>query len=287
MDINAFFYQLDQYFEEKEMEKAETYMKSCLADAEMENDAPSVIAICNELGGYYRAISRFHDGVILYEKALALLKGLNMTESEAFGTTLLNYATTCTIAGEKEKALSLYQQAAAIFRGPAYAADYRLATLYNNMSFLYQDLGQLKEAETYLEQALYILRALDESEIETAVTYTNLALVYMAEERLEEAKVTIKKALDIFLKETDGQDVHYSAAVCALGEIYYQEGQYEKAASLFETSMQLTERDYGADTLNYAILCENLAQCEEKTGKLQAAADHRKLAASIRERLAV
>ena len=285
MDINGFFYQLDQYYEAKETAKAEAYMKACLSEAETGGDFSAAVAICNELGGYYRAISRYEEGIVLYEKALSYIRLLNAENSEAHGTTLINYATACTMTGEKEKALSFYQQAAAIFSGPAYVTDYRLATLYNNMSLLCQDLEKTKEAEEYLEKALYILNCLEESQIETAVTYTNLSLVFLSQNRLDEAKASIKKALDIFIKESGGSDVHYSAAVCVLGEIYYKEEQFEKAAALFQKAMDLSERDYGSDTLNYALLCENLAQCEEKLMRPEASSAHRNLALSIRERL--
>jgi tetratricopeptide (TPR) repeat protein len=75
-----------------------------------------------------------------------------------------------------------------------------------------------------------------------------LLSVYLAQEKLDEAKVTIKQALDIFITESGRDDVHYAGAVNLLGEIYFREGQYEKASALFEEAMKLTARDYGAET---------------------------------------
>ena len=178
---------------------------------------------------------------------------------DSHGTTLINFATTYTMIGESEKALRLDMQAADIFSNVGLDTDYRLATLFNNMSFLCEDLGELDSAAEYLNRALYILNALEESQIEIAITYTNLANIYLEQDQLNEAKVTVKKALDIFIKETEGLDVHYSAAVCALGEIYYKENNYEKAVSLFEKALELTKRDYGDSTLSCAILLENIA----------------------------
>jgi len=281
MDMNRFFYDLDQLLSDKKFNEAEEYMKQGLAKAEKECDAGATISICNELGGYYRATSRYAEGIPLYEQALELIYQLGLNGTEHHGTTLVNYATTVTLIGDIEKALQLDTAAATIFAESGFAMDYRLATLYNNMSFLCMDLGHYKEAETSLNDALYILKALDDTEIDVAVTYTNLANVYLAMDQLDEAKVTIKQALDLFITESGRDDVHYAGAVNTLGEIYFREENYEKAAALYEEAMCLTARDYGAETQSYAILCENMAACKEALGDAGEAASYRKKAEEI------
>ncbi len=285
MDMNSFFYRLDKLFEAKKLEEVEVFLKENLEAAEKEKDLGAVISICNELGGYYRAFSRFNEGIKLYERALECIEGLGLNNTEHHGTTLINYATTNTMTGDTQKALDLYTKAAEIFSGAGYKMDYRLATLYNNMSFLCQDLGQLEKGEECLQSALYILKSLDESQIEIAITYTNLANIYMAMDKLAESKVEIKKALDIFIEESGGSDVHYSASVCSLGEIYYKENEYEKALALFKEALALTKRDYGTETLSYAVLLGNMARCEEKLGMDSEAAEHSSISTEIRERI--
>jgi len=281
MDINSFFYDVDQLLSEKKYTEAEEYMKSAMAEAEETCDAGAVIAICNELGGFYRACSRYAEGIRLYEKALELIYQMGLNGTEHHGTTLVNYATTVTLIGDIEKALELDKAAAAIFADAGFALDYRLATLYNNMSFLCMDLGHFEEAETSLNDALYILRTLPDTEIDVAVTYTNLAGVYLAMNRVDEAKITVKKALDLFIAEKGREDVHYAGAVNTLGEIYFKEGKYDKAAVLFEEAMSLTARDFGDRTQSYAIICRNLASCCEEMGRPDDAAKYTALADDI------
>lgn len=285
MDMNVFFYEVDQLFAEKKLDEAEEYMKNALAQAEEECDAGAVISICNELGGFYRAFSRYSEGVPLYEKALQCIHDLGLDGTEHHGTTLVNYATTITQMGDIQKALALDTEAAGIFASAGFALDYRLATLYNNMSFLCMDLGHYEEAETSLNDALYILNTLDDTEIDVAITYANLACVYVAMNKLAEAKVTVKKALDGFIAESGDTDVHYAGAVCTLGEIYYKEEDYEKAAALFEKAMELTRRDYGDRTQSYAILCRNLAACYEAMGNPDDAAKSNQLADEIMQEI--
>ena len=279
MDMNQFFYDLDQLRADKKFEEAEEYMKNGLKKAEDDCDAGATIAICNELGGYYRATSRYAEGIPLYEKALELIYQLGLNGTEHHGTTLVNYATTVTLIGDVQKALELDTAAATIFAEAGFAMDYRLATLYNNMSFLCMDLGHYEEAETSLNDALYILKTLDDQ----AVTYSNLAGVYIAMDKLAEAKVTVKKALDIFITENGRNDVHYAGAVNTLGEIYFREENYEKAAALFEEAMILTARDFGAETHSYAILCRNLAACLDAMGRTEEAEGYRQKANTILE----
>lgn len=287
MEMNNFYYQVDRLFEEKKLNEAEEFMKETLAQAETESDAGAVITVCNELGGYYRAVSRYSDGIPLYEKALKLMRDMGLAHSEHYGTTLVNYATTYTMAGDTIKALNLYTEAAEIYAEAGLGADYRLATLFNNMSFLCQDLEDYPQAQEYLEKSLFILKGLEESEIEVAITYSNLANVYLAMDRIDEAKVSVKKALDLFIGESGDSDVHYAGAVCTLGEIYFKEADYEKAAALFREAMKLTERDYGEDNLSYAVLCENLALCLKELGDEEEASSFENKASHIKERIAI
>ena len=159
--------------------------------------------------------------------------------------------------GDLKEALALYEQAAGIFSAPAFAGDFRLATLYNNMSFVCQDMKEFEKAENYLKKALSILEGLSESEIEIAVTCTNLGNLYAAEGRKDEAKELLLRACRIFRTESGDRDVHYAAAVSALGDLYYAEGEPAKAAEQFEKALQLIARDYGTDNDNYRIVAHD------------------------------
>ena len=86
--MNGFFYQVDQLLMEKKIDEAEKYMKDSLAQAEEECDAGAIISICNELGGLYRALSRYDEGIPLYEKALQCIHDLGLDGTEHHGTTL-------------------------------------------------------------------------------------------------------------------------------------------------------------------------------------------------------
>lgn len=271
MDINQFFTRLDTFFADREMQEAERYMQESLEAAEESGDLRSAIAICNELGGYYRKLSRYREGAALYEKALAYLEQLGLSGGEHHATTLMNYATTCTQAGEREKALSFFQRAADIFTERGLTGDYRMASLHNNISSLYQDAGDLQNAEKHLKMALSVLENLAGTEVEAAITCTNWAQLCLAGDRFADAEEKASLALAAFEQAGGVHDTHYAAAVNVLGKISYMKGDYPAAIARFKEAMELVRREFGDGNRSYAVLCENTARCYEKLGEAELA----------------
>ena len=271
MDINGFFAKLDAFFAGRDMQAAEAYMKESLNTAEDSGDLRSATAICNELGGYFRKLSRYEEGAALYEKALAYIEQLGLSGSEHHATTLINYATTCTQAGEREKALSFFQKAAEIFAEKGLTADYRVAALHNNISSLYQDAADLPNAEKHLRMALSVLEGLAETGLEIAITYTNWAQLCLAADRLADAEEKVLLALDAFEKAGGGHDTHYAAAVNVLGKINYTKGDYPAAIAQFKEAMDLIQQEFGDGNMSYAVLCDNTARCYRQLGDTELA----------------
>ena len=239
MDINGFFAKLDAFFAGRDMQAVEAYMKESLNAAEDSGDLSSATAICNELGGYYRKLSRYKEGAALYEKALAYLEQLGLSGSEHHATTLINYATTCTQAGEREKALSFFQKAAEIFAEKGLTADYRVAALHNNISSLYQDAADLPNAEKHLRMALSVLEGLEGTGLEAAITYTNWAQLCLAADRLADAEEKVLLALS--------------------------------AIAQFKEAMDLNQQEFGDGSMSYAVLCDNTARCYRQLGDTELA----------------
>lgn len=285
MDINQFFTKLDTLFANKEMQEAERYMKESLEVAEHSGDLRSAIAICNEFGGYCRKLSRFKECTELYEKALAYLQQLGLFGSEHHATTLINYATTCTQAGERENALSFFQRAAEIFAEKGVTADYRVATLHNNISSLYQDAGDLQNAEKHLRIALSVLDALAGTELEAAITYTNWAQLCLASDRLDDAEEKVSLAFAAFKKAGVSHDTHYAAAVNVSGKIHYIKGDYTAAIAQFKEAMDLIRQEFGDSNMSYAVLCDNTARCYQRLGDADLANTFADKASSIYKRI--
>ena len=91
MTKSSFPSTVDNFFMEKKIDKAELFLKDTLSEAEAAKDFGLIIAACNELGGLYRVLSRYDEGMPLYEKALESLRRIGAVDSENYATTLINF----------------------------------------------------------------------------------------------------------------------------------------------------------------------------------------------------
>ena len=264
MNIEKFYQDLDALFAEKRVDKIETFLVDSLKEAEAADEQAMIIASCNELGGLYRMLSRYEEGLPLYEKALNSLRKIGESDSENYATTLINYATILSMSGKHEDALEKYKEAVLILQLHGAEDDYRMAALYNNMSGIYRAKGDFNTAATYIHKAVLILQKLSESEAEIAISYSNLAGLYVLLNDMENAEKYAKEAVGIFRSKVGTQDVHYSASLCTLGEVQFAKCEYAEAEELFSEALQLIARDYGTGTDSYKIVEKNLKLCQEK-----------------------
>ncbi|MCX4321626.1 MAG: tetratricopeptide repeat protein [Lachnospiraceae bacterium] len=258
MNIDAFFEELDSYFDKNQVEKVDGFLTASLAQAKEEEDYAAYISICNEMIGFYRSVSAFQKAYAAAEDVLLLMEELKLEDTEHFATTLLNAATAYSAAGDYAQALRLYRQAMQIYERLLPAEDYRWASLYNNMSIMLEKAGENEEAAKSAEKALAIIEKQEGNEAQTATTLTNLAMVYFKLSENEEAKKCLTRAIALFEQGGENINEHYSGALAGMGEAYFRDGEYEKSLSYYERALEDVKRHYG-ENMSYGILCENCA----------------------------
>ena len=256
--IEEVFANIDRLFEEKKPAEAENYMLQILGKAVREKDGATVLQMQNELIGYYRQISATDKLKDMIERAIAQAEEMGLADTVPYATTLLNAATGLRSIGELNSALAYYEQVEAIYRKELQADDLRVAGLYNNMSLLYQELGQYEKAEQYQTEALRI-STLQNAPFEMGVSCANLANTCVAEEKYSEAREYAGRALEI-LASRNVFDGHYCAALSALGLCFYAEKQYQTAAEYFSKGMELVLQ-YVGENAQYKRLKENYEMC--------------------------
>ncbi len=257
MNIDAFFEELDSYFEKNQVEKIDDFLTASLAQAKEEEDYAAYISICNEMIGFYRSISDFKKAYEVSEDVLLLMEELKLENTEHFATTLLNAATAYSAAGDYGQALRLYRQAMQIYEGLLKPEDYRWAGLYNNMSIMLEKSNENEEAIACGKKALSIIEKQEGNEAQTATTLTNLALVYFKVSQNEQAKQCLERAIALF-EQNDEPNEHYSGALAGMGEACYRDKEYEKSLNYYERALEDVKRHYG-ENMSYGILCENCA----------------------------
>ena len=135
-----------------------------------------------------------------------------------YGTSCLNIANAYRAAGRLEDSMKYYHIVFDIYEQVLEPGDFRYASLHNNLSLLYQEMGEFDKACGELEQALSIVLHYPEAIIEQGVTYTNLASSYNRAGEKDKAKEMVEKGLAIF-EDGHQDDFHYSAALSVAGAL--------------------------------------------------------------------
>lgn len=264
MDIQEILNRVDTFFEENKGEEAEKLMRDSVVQAMEEQDDNSLLQLLNELIGYYRETSRYEEAYQMGTQAIALAERMGLKGTIPYATTLLNTANAYRAGGKLTESLELYRQVQEIYESNLSADDMFMAGLQNNLSLLYQEMGEYGKAKECQLKALEIVKARN-AVYEQGVTYANLAATCVQLGELEEAKEYALCSMRTF-EGIGAVDSHYGAALAALGEYHYQRAEYEKAGDCYRRAMEVVERGIGRNQAYYRLR-EHVAACEKAAGK--------------------
>lgn len=217
MDIQRILAQVDDFFEQNKGEDAEKLMQQSIVQAVQEEDDGSLLQLLNELLSYYRETSQRENAFSIAAQAIAQAKRMGLEGTIPYATTLLNVANAYRACGRLEASLDYYAQVQEIYGRQLSPDSMLVAGLKNNISLLYQEMGDFSRAKENLLQALKIVEQKDEP-YETAVTYANLAGTCVQLGEMEDAFRYAARAVETF-RLRDVSDSHYGAALAALGPL--------------------------------------------------------------------
>lgn len=264
MNINSFINQLDKLYEEKRISDVEPLFNESLSQAITEEDDSAQFTILNEMMGFFRDTSQYEKSIKACRQCLALMKKMGIEGTVDYATSLQNIANAHRAAGLLKESLDFYNEAVKIYEANVEPADYRFASINNNIALLYQEMGDFNMAVEHLEKALSIIKNIDGSEIEVATTYSNLAASLLELNQIDEAVEYLEKALATYRKDSV-KNFHYSGALSAMATAKCKQGKYEEAVALYEEALKEIEINMGRGTA-YNITKENLNKVYEKLG---------------------
>ena len=230
---------LDENYSRSDYAAAVRLAEYWIEEAKAGNDLRGEFAVRNELMGIFRKTGQRDKAIENASLCLQLIDRMEMNGSVTHGTALVNAATVCKAFGMPERSLELFKQAVLIYSKELPDDDYRLASLYNNMSVTLCDLGYFEDAARCQEKALDVLSRIEDSEGEQAVSWLNLADVYEqsrgAEASEEEVRRCCEKAVELLNVPTLPRDGNYAfyCEKCAPVLSYY---------GFFMASDELAER---------------------------------------------
>lgn len=264
MDINKVLNQLQHFFASGQIHCVEDFLHEQYEIAKSEKDGNSALSILNEMIGYYRVTTQFDKAIRVIGDIENLINKMELKDTIAEGTSLLNIATVYRAMGKQEQAGDCYKRAEMLYHKELDETDYRMAGLYNNFSLFYQEIGEYSLAVEYLKKAIPIITAIPDSVIQQAVSYTNLGQIYSQMKQWAQAKECLFKAKELFAR-VNNEDEHFSGFANAMGYYYMQQKDYENAIKYYEMALLSVDRFYGR-TKNYQQIQKDLQKAYEKNG---------------------
>lgn len=266
MDINRVLDELDALFAEEKTGEIEDFLSSAIARARAEGNQEAELILYSELIGFYRETGQYDKSVSCCNRAIGLMEEMQIQGTIPYATVLLNIANAYRAAGLLSESLEYYNRVLPVYDQVLDPDDMYYASLYNNLSLLYQEMGDFGAAKEQLEKALDIVKGKADTQFEIAVTYANLANTCIELGEDDQAKAQAEEAIRIF-EEIGVDDAHYSAALSALGSLYYMEKNYEEACAVMEKSRDCVAKYLGTENVQYERLSENIAIIRLKLGK--------------------
>ncbi len=264
MEIQTVLQQLDTLLRESQLAEADAFLQTQIQQAEQMQEWEAALTLYNEQIGFFRDCGRFAESLTVCNAALQCIQKLHLEQTVAHATTLLNVANAQRAAGEFTAAFETYQQVKTIYDQQLSPTDGRVASYYNNISLLYQAVGDWEASCQALEQALQIVSQQEGQAGRVAISRTNLAVSLLHLQRTAEALPHLQAALDFFTGLSPS-DFHYSAALAAMGDAQSQLQQYDKAVWYYEAALSEMELHMGKGAA-YDIVAENAANAYEKLG---------------------
>lgn len=263
MDINQITEELDTLFAQEKIAEIPQFLESHIAQAAQEGAQEVLLTLYNEIIGFYRETGQYALSIENCHKAVALMKEMGIQDTIPYATTLLNIANAHRAAGLLQESLELYNRVRPIYVAHLDENDMYFANFYNNLSLLYQEMGDFASAKDQLVNALSIVSHKPDRQFEAAVTQANLANTCIELGQDDEARARAEEAIRIF-EELGVDDAHYSAALSALGSLYYMDKDYNSALRAMEKSRECVAKYLGTDNIQYQRLSENIEIIQNK-----------------------
>jgi len=256
MELDKVLAQLRELFSTYQIEQAEEFLERNIEQAFVLGDMGAVITLMNEIIGYLRDTGKNEKALFYCDRVLELIKQTGLLGTVHHGTTLQNIANAYRAAGKLKESLMKYQAVFTIYEGKIEKNDMLYASLYNNLSLLYQEMGNFEKACECLKAALEIVLTKTDKRIEVAVTYTNLAASQLQLGEFTEAVENLNRAFSIFDMDEE-KDFHYGGALAAMAQAKYLMGELEESEQYYEKALAEVKKHTG-ESQSYMIILQNL-----------------------------
>lgn len=255
--LTDFFASLDALYTQGQTATIEPFLKRTLAEHRIccGGHDPIFTAALNELGTYYRGVSRYAESAQAFEEAGRDILSYGNKDTVDYATNRINLGGTLRLMKKYEQALSLYEEALNIYTRLEGKHSYHYAAVLNNISLVYLDLKDYHTAYSYADDALQIISILPGHTEERAISLVNRGTASYYLKDKEAAFQDMQLALSLY-ESLPEKGIHYANALNLAGTLAWENGHYQKAHDFFIRAAQTIEAIFGKND-EYYTACNN------------------------------
>lgn len=269
MNINEILICYDNMFGVNSLEEIEQYLVDNIASARECQDKACEFTLLSEIIGFCRDTTQKDKAIRYCDELFALMRDMGIEDTLEYATACLNIANAYRAFDMLADSMLLYIEVLKIYDRHYKGTEFDYASLYNNWSLLYQEMGELALAMDMLYKALKVVDTYPEALIPQATTRTNLAITLIGlgeDDFYDEAMEHLNKAIDIFEKD-GGDNFHYPAALVALGDACVYKKDFNSATKWYKLGMEKLVKHVGKND-NYKRILEKynyaVKQCDKQ-----------------------
>lgn len=134
-----------------------------------------------------------------------------------------------------------------------------LITVSNTLGTLYKEQGRYNEAESLLEESLYLAKNLLDNNHRAIGAYkNNLASLYNIQGKYRQAEVLFRESLDNIKKLFGKHHPDVASVLNNLGNIYRSQENYNQAESFFKQALEIRKNCLSDNHPDYAVSLNDL-----------------------------
>lgn len=244
--------------------RAEPLLRAALVATEkaFPHDVLRLAHALNELGLVYKDLARYDEAQDVYERALGLLSRQPGAHSDEIATLEHNLGGIGHARGDWACAEDHARKGLELRRASCAGDDLALAADLTALGAILDARGKHLEAERLYLDALAIFdRAPDANALEIAVVYNDLGASYAQRGMPCDAADMLERAAALKRRILGPRHHSLGRTLNNLAVVHERLGDYERAAELYATSVNIMKRSLGADHPATAACRQSEARC--------------------------
>lgn len=230
--------------------------------------------ILNLMGRCMIKFGQYDQGLLFYEKSLAIKQKQLGEDHPSVASLLNNTGLTWVYKGELDTALEYYQRALNLKLKHLGTSHPSLATTYSNLGAIWKKKGNYDNALSFYHKSIDIkLKALGADNPSLATVYNNVGTLLTEQDQLDEAMEWQMKSLNLKLKNYGEDHKTIATSYRNIANIWRKKKTFNKAIEFYKQSLDLKIKYLGPEHKDVSEILSVLGDCYLQDGQYQAAMD--------------